>query len=137
MGGQSLAEFAIMSIIGYHKHQTKYGRLFVLKEPRGEYWYCIFPLQALKDPKYCVVYANLCKVMSTIKLEVLGNSEGKTRVITFRRVLLTRVQQEFESKERKEDEKNMLNVVKETHYVSGWQKWSDSLIKLHILVESA
>ena len=75
--------------------------------------------------------------MSTIKLEVLGNSEGKTRVITFRRVLLTRVQQEFESKERKEEEKSMINVVEETHYVSGWQKWSDSLIKLHILVESA
>ena len=37
VGGQGLAEFAIMSIIGYHKHQTKYGRLFVLKEPRGEY----------------------------------------------------------------------------------------------------
>ena len=46
--------------------------------------------------------------------------EGKPKVITFRRVLLTKCQQEFE-KDKKDDEdrEKMLSAIKETEDVSG------------------
>ena len=58
--------------------------------------------------------------MSTIKVEVPPESEGKAKVITFRRVLLTKCQQEFE-KDKKDDEERekMLNAIKETEDVSA------------------
>ena len=57
--------------------------------------------------------------MSTIKVDVPAEPEGKPKVITFRRVLLTKLQQEFE-KDKKDDEEreNMLNAIKETEDVS-------------------
>ena len=57
--------------------------------------------------------------MSTIKVEVPAEAEAKTKVITFRRVLLTKCQQEFE-KDKKDDEERekMLNAIKETEDVS-------------------
>ena len=75
--------------------------------------------QALEEPKFSIAYANLCKVMSTIKVEVPAEPEGKPKVITFRRVLLTKCQQEFE-KDKKDDEERekMLNAIKETEDVS-------------------
>ena len=61
--------------------------------------------QAVKGSKYCIAYANLCKVMSTIKVESTREDDGRrVRVITFRRVLLSKVQQEFE-KDKKDDER--------------------------------
>ena len=57
--------------------------------------------------------------MSTIKVEVPTEPEGKTKVITFRRVLLTKCQQEFEKDKRDDEEReNMLNAIKETEDVS-------------------
>ena len=57
--------------------------------------------------------------MSTIKVEVPAEAEGKAKVITFRRVLLTKCQQEFE-KDKKDDEERekMLSAIKETEDVS-------------------
>ena len=57
--------------------------------------------------------------MSTIKVEVPTEPEGKSKVIMFRRVLLTKCQQEFE-KDRKDDEQRerMLCTIKETDDVS-------------------
>lgn len=75
--------------------------------------------QALKDPKYSIVYANLCKVMSILKVET-HTEEGKTKVITFRRVLLTKFQQKFESEEVRDKEmESTLNTIKEAHDVSS------------------
>ena len=76
-----------------------------------------YNFQALKDPKYSTAYANLCKVMSTVKVKAL-TEEGKGKTITFRRVLLTRIQQEFESKESDEEKQSMLSAIKEAHDVS-------------------
>ena len=80
--------------------------------------YIYISLQVLNDPKYSIAYANLCKVMSTIKVKLLAK-EARTKVVTFRRVLLTRVQQEFENTEMSDEEKEtMLKTIKETHNVS-------------------
>ena len=51
-----------------------------------------------------MAYANLCKVMSPIKVEVMME-EGKTKSTSFRRMLLTRCQQEFEKD--KQDDKTL------------------------------
>ena len=78
-----------------------------------------YHFQVLKDPKYGIVYANLCKVMSTVKVSTEALTEdGKPKIITFRRVLLTKIQQEFESKESDKEIRSMLNAIKETHDVS-------------------
>ena len=55
---------------------------------------------------YSTAYANLCRVLSPVKVE--WTQDGKTKFITFRRVLLTKCQQEFE----KDDEtcKEMMAV---------------------------
>ena len=52
-------------------------------------------------------------------MEVPTEAEGRAKVITFRRVLLTRFQQEFE-KDKKDDEERekMLIRIKETENVS-------------------
>ena len=52
-------------------------------------------------------------------MEVPTEAEGRTKVITFRRVLLTRCQQEFE-KDKKDDEERekMLIAIKEMEDVS-------------------
>ena len=62
--------------------------------------------------------------MSTIKVEVPTEPEGKPKVITFRRVLLTKCQQEFEKDKRDDEEReNMLNAIKETEDVSIYKKY--------------
>ena len=58
-------------------------------------------LQALEEPNFSIAYANLCKVLSPIKVE--WTVDGKAKFTTFRRVLLTKCQQEFE-KDKKDDE---------------------------------
>ena len=58
--------------------------------------------------------------MSMIKVEVPTEPEGKTKVITFRRVLLTKCQQEFEKDKRDDEEREkILNAIKETENVSS------------------
>ena len=77
----------------------------------------LLPPQVLENPSCTVDYANLCKVMSTIKVDV-ATEEGKPKVVTFRRVLLTKCQQEFE-KDKKDDEdrEKMLAAIKDTEDV--------------------
>ena len=84
--------------------------------------------QALNEPMYCRAYANLCKVMSTIKVEQLPSEEGgKAKILTFRRVLLTKFQQEFEKDKRDDEEREtMLSAIKEIDDVSdnGTRKYN-------------
>ena len=63
---------------------------------------------------YAMAYANLCKVMSPIKVE-WSTEDGKLESTNFRRVLLTKCQQEFE-KDKKDNEilEKMRNEIKET-----------------------
>ena len=76
--------------------------------------------QVLEEPTFRVAYANLCKVMSTIKVEIPTEHKGKPRVITFRRILLTKCQQEFEKDMRDDEEREkILNAIKETEDVSS------------------
>ncbi len=56
---------------------------------------------ALEEPNFSIAYANLCKVMSPIKVEM--EVEGKVKSTNFRRMLLTKCLQEFE-KDKKDDE---------------------------------
>ena len=52
-------------------------------------------------------------------MEVPTEVKGKARVITFRRVLLTKFQQEFEEDKRDDEEREkMLYAIKETEDVS-------------------
>ena len=69
---------------------------------------------------YSIAYANLSKVMSTIKVEQPPSEEGgKARILTFRRVLLSKCQQEFERDKRDDKEREtMLSAIKETDDVS-------------------
>lgn len=75
-------------------------------------------LQALEEPNFSIAYANLCKVMSPIKVE--WTLEGKQKSTNFRRMLLTKCQQEFE-KDKKEDEtlEAMQESVNQAKTVSG------------------
>ena len=57
---------------------------------------------------YTIAYANLCKVMSPIKVEILLE-DGRTKSINFRRMLLARCQREFE----KDEEGEILDKMKE------------------------
>jgi translation initiation factor 4G len=57
--------------------------------------------KALEEPNFSIAYANLCKVLSPLKVDV--SVDGKKKITTFRRVLLTKCQQEFE-KDKKDDE---------------------------------
>ena len=89
-----------------------------------------YNFQALKDPKYSIVYANLCKVMSTVKVEV-HTEEEKPKIITFRRILLTRIQQAFEGMESDEEKQSILNAIKEVHDVSYFGYSLHSFISLY------
>ena len=57
--------------------------------------------------------------MSTIKVDV-ATEEGKPKVVTFRRVLLTKCQQEFEKdKKDNKDREKMLAAIKDTEDVNN------------------
>ena len=75
--------------------------------------------QALEEPNFSIAYANLCKVLSPVKVDWTG-AEGKARSTNFRRVLLTKCQQEFE-KDKKDDEnrEQMLKAIEEAETVRG------------------
>lgn len=49
----------------------------------------------MQQSKFCIVYANLSKVMSPIKVDSISE-DGTTKRTSFYRLLLTRIQQEFE-----------------------------------------
>ena len=58
--------------------------------------------------------------MSTIKVEIPTKPERKPKVITFRRMLLSKCQQEFEKNKRNDEEREkILNAIKETEDVSS------------------
>ena len=59
--------------------------------------------QALEEPSFSIAYANLCKVMSPIKVELMQEEGKPPKSTNFRRMLLTKCQQEFE-KDKKDDE---------------------------------
>ncbi len=67
--------------------------------------------------------ANLCKVMSPIKVEYTSE-DGETKKTNFRKMLLTKCQREFE-KNRKDDEsfETMLKEIGSAYTVS-WE-WVD------------
>ena len=78
-----------------------------------------FMSQALEEPNFSIAYANLCKVMSPIKVEWV-QEEGKTKSTNFRRMLLTKCQQEFE-KDKKDDEiiETMKEAIEKAETVRG------------------
>ena len=49
---------------------------------------------------YSLAYANLCRVLSPVKVE--WTQDGETKFTTFRRVLLTKCQREFEKHKKDE-----------------------------------
>ena len=65
---------------------------------------------------YSTAYANLCRVLSPVEVE--WTEDGKTKFTTFRRVLLTKCQQEFE-KSDKDDEtrKEMMAAIENAETV--------------------
>ena len=73
----------------------------------------------MADTRFAIAYANLCKVMSPIKVEFVSE-EGKTRHTNFRRMLLTKCQKEFE-KDKKDDEnlETMLKEIEKAETVRG------------------
>ena len=75
--------------------------------------------QAVNEPLYAIAYANLCKVMSPIKVEWV-QEDGKTKSNNFRRMLLTKCQQEFE-KDKKDDEtiETMKEAIEKAETVRG------------------
>ena len=95
----------------------------------------LFFWQALEEPSFSIAYANLCKVLSPIKVEC--PHDGKTKVTTFRRVLLTKCQQEFE-KDKKEDEEKerMLVAIEQAETVSGSHLHSPTHSLTHSLTHS-
>ena len=71
------------------------------------------------EPRFSIAYANLCKVMSPIKVEFVSE-DGKTKLTNFRRMLLTKLQKEFE-KDKKDDEnlETMLKEIEKAETVRG------------------
>ena len=69
---------------------------------------------------YSVAYANLCKVMSPIKVDVIVE-EGKIKCTNFRRMLLTKCQHEFE-KDKQDDAtlEEMRDKSTKAESVSDW-----------------
>ncbi len=66
---------------------------------------------------YSYAYANLCKVLSLLRVEWVSE-DGTKKQTNFRRVLLTKCQQEFE-KDKKDDEDRdkMLKAVEDAQTV--------------------
>lgn len=75
-------------------------------------------LQAAEKPDCTVAYANLCKVLSPIKVE--WTEHGKIKTTTFRTVLLTKCQHEFERGDKaNEQEETMLAAIEKAETVRG------------------
>ena len=79
---------------------------------------CISIPQAIKEPKYSIAYANLYKVMSTIKVESTAEN-GSAQVVMFRRVVLAKLQWVFEEdKQDDEEREGLLRAIDATQDVS-------------------
>jgi translation initiation factor 4G len=57
--------------------------------------------KALSEPKFCSMYAQLCKKISLAKIPEFPSQEPDGKPITFKRVLLNKCQEEFESNQAK------------------------------------
>ena len=80
---------------------------------------CISIPQAIKEPKYSIAYANLYKVMNTIKVESTTEDE-RPQVVFFRRVVLSKLQFEFEkNKEDDEEREGLLRAIEAAQDVSS------------------
>ena len=59
------------------------------------------------------MYANLCRVLAPLAVETV-NAEGKPQAVTFRRLLLTKCQQEFEKDKQEDEERETMQKGVET-----------------------
>ena len=73
---------------------------------------------------YSIAYANLCRVLSPVRVE--WTQDGKTKFTTFRRVLLTKCQQEFEKDD--DTHKEMMAAIENAETV---RKTRAILLGLH------
>ena len=69
----------------------------------------MYYLQIILEPRFAIMYAKLCKVMSPMKVECVSE-EGKTKHLSFRKVLLAMFQKELEKD--KKDDQNMTIMQK-------------------------
>ena len=70
----------------------------------------------MQQSKFCIVYANLSKVMSPIKVESTSE-DGTTKRTSFYRLLLTRIQQEFERHGNNEQIVSIKYAITQEHSV--------------------
>ena len=59
------------------------------------------------------MYASLCRVLAQLAVETI-NAEGKPETITFRRLLVTKCQQEFEKDMQEDEERKTMQKGVET-----------------------
>ena len=59
------------------------------------------------------MYANLCRVLAPLAVETV-NAEGKPQAVTFRRLLLTKCQEEFEKDKQEDEERKTMQKGVET-----------------------
>ena len=59
------------------------------------------------------MHANLCRVLAPLVVETV-NAEGKPQTITFKRLLLTKCQQEFEKDMQEDEERETMQKGVET-----------------------
>ena len=77
-------------------------------------------MQVVKGPKYSIAYANLCKVMSTTKVRESTTVGGSQRDVTFLRILISKLQQEFErNKDDDEEREGLLRAIEAAQDVSS------------------
>eukprot|EP00731_Ephydatia_muelleri_P015444 Em0008g1164a len=69
--------------------------------------------KALEETNYSEVYANLCRVLAPLAVETV-KAEGKPQTVTFRRLLLTKCQQEFEKDMQEDEERETMQKGVET-----------------------
>eukprot|EP00731_Ephydatia_muelleri_P015427 Em0008g1147a len=69
--------------------------------------------KALEETNVSEVYANLCRVLAPLAVETV-NAEGKPQAVTFRRLLLTKCQQEFEKDMQEDEERETMQKGVET-----------------------
>ena len=83
----------------------------------------ILYMQVVKGPRYSIAYANLCKVMSTTKVQkstTVTAEGGSQRDVTFLRILMSKLQQEFErDKDDDEEREGLLRAIEAAQDVSS------------------
>ncbi|CAF1343736.1 unnamed protein product [Adineta steineri] len=93
----------------------------------------IFFLKAVDEPAFCSLYAKLCRQFQKKRVTALGQ-DGKTVTYSFRQILLTRCQTEFENDYRQEigyeKRKNELGAITdEKQRAEEAEKLEEDLIK--------